>query len=144
MGTSIVHLFISSRGFVKVDTRQADMRVCVCVWAKCDCGESCENASEDLHRISSQPSWPVHVSDSQCVCVWMEDDPPTLSHIGSGTLAVRRAHLVNTGLTHSLRGRIRVKRVTTHTSHTRTGLCVCGFNWRCITEQGEGFKNISG
>lgn len=57
-----------------------------------------------------------------CACE-LEDDPPTLSHIRSRTLAVRVAPLLNTGLAHSFGGGITGKRVTIHTFHPMTGVC---------------------
>lgn len=79
--------------------------------------------SHPLHSLVSPGTWFTFVLVWMCVRVWMEDDPPTLSHIGWGALAVRGAHLLNTGLTHCLRGRIRGKRVTPHSPRPRGGLC---------------------
>lgn len=113
MRASTVHLLSSTacyRGCKVTD-------VCVGI-----CTAEAERArwERNTWHISSQLIQPVHVIDSVServhvhMCVWIEDDPPTLSHIGSGTLAVRGAHLLKTGLIHCLRGRITGKRVTLH------------------------------
>lgn len=98
-------------------TGDARLQTCVGI-----CTAEAERArwERNTWHISSQLIQPVHVIDSVServhvhMCVWIEDDPPTLSHIGSGTLAVRGAHLLKTGLIHCLRGRITGKRVTLH------------------------------
>ena len=125
MRTSTVHLFISSRGLLR------GMKGSRRVWAECDCIEAEEKIPWRVRTTLavSWADWCMWVTGSVCVCVcvwvrvWMEDDPPTLSHIGWGALAVRGAHLLNTGLTHCLRGRIRGKRVTPHSPRPRGGLC---------------------
>lgn len=126
MRASTVHLLISSSACYR-GCKVAD--VCVGI-----CTAEAERArwERNTWHISSQLRQRAHVIDSVSerlrvyMCVWIEDDPPTLSHIGSGTLAVRGAHLLKTGLIHCLRGRITGKRAT-HSPLPRRSVPVCTY-----------------
>lgn len=109
MRTSIVHLVIS---YCRSSTRLLGGRR-ACVWAECDCSEAGRESKRGVRKClrgvgaTLAVSWADRcmwvtgsVSSTVCVYMRMEDDPPTLSHIGLGTLAVRGAHLLN--WTHTL------------------------------------------